>query len=228
MILEKLLFRHELKYYINLSDWMQLRQRLSLIAKPDPHADKYGRYNIRSLYFDNYADKAVFEKLSGQSIREKYRIRYYNDNLDYINLEKKSKRARMTNKQKAKLTKEQCTDLLNGNLQFMLDSGNELLQELYQKMFTQQLRPKTIVDYNREAYVYGPGNVRITIDSNVRMSNDVKPFLYADSVTIPAAAGTIILEVKFDEFLPDIIRDIIQIDNRSSTEFSKYVVSRFV
>lgn len=224
---EKLHFRHELKYYINLADWMQLRTRLRILAKPDPNADEYGGYNIRSLYFDNYADKVVFEKMSGQSHREKFRIRYYNDDLSIINLEKKSKYSRMTNKKMARMTKEQCSALLRGDLQFLLDSDNELFQELYEKMYTQQLRPKVIVDYRREAYVYGPGNVRITIDSNVRTGNDVTQFLDANSVSIPAVAGTI-LEVKFDEFLPDIIRDVIQINNRSATEFSKYVVCRMV
>lgn len=224
---EKLHFRHELKYYINLADWMQLRTRLRILAKPDPNADEYSGYNIRSLYFDNYADKAVFEKMSGQSHREKFRIRYYNDDLSIINLEKKSKHSRMTNKKMARMSAQECEQLLQGNLQFMLDSNNKLLQELYEKMVSQQLRPKTIVDYRREAYVYSPGNVRITIDSDVRTGKDVTQFLDANSVTIPAAAGTI-LEVKFDEFLPDIIRDVIQINNRSATEFSKYVVCRMV
>lgn len=225
--MEKLLFRHELKYYINLSDWMMLRARLKIIAKPDPNADRYNGYKIRSLYFDNYQDKAVTEKLSGQSHREKFRIRYYNDDLTVINLEKKSKHARMTNKKMTRLTKEECKNILVGDIEFLKDSGNSLKQELYEKMFTQQLRPKTIVDYRREAYVYTPGNVRITVDSNIRTSNDVTNFLNSKCVTIPAASGTI-LEVKFDEFLPDIVRDIIQIDNRGATEFSKYVVCRMV
>lgn len=225
--MEKPVFRHELKYYINLADWMQIRSRMKILAKQDPNVDENGGYNIRSLYFDNYADRAVFEKLSGQSHREKFRIRYYNDNLSIINLEKKSKHAKMTNKQSAKITAEECEMLINGETKFLLNSKQPLLQELYEKMYTQQLRPKTIVDYRREAYIYKAGNVRITIDSNVRTSTNIKEFLNANSVTIPAAAGTI-LEVKFDEFLPDIIYDAIQLQNRGSTEFSKYVVSRMV
>jgi len=62
--------RHELKYYINASDYAQLRARLRIVAKPDENAAADGGYIVRSLYFDDYADKAVFEKLSGLSRRK--------------------------------------------------------------------------------------------------------------------------------------------------------------
>ncbi|MDL2324202.1 polyphosphate polymerase domain-containing protein [Ruminococcaceae bacterium OttesenSCG-928-A16] len=220
-------FRHELKYSINMADWLQLRSRLRLLAKPDENAGAEGSYTIRSLYFDNYADKAVTEKLAGVSRREKFRLRYYNGDISFIKLEKKSKVKSLINKQAAGVSATQCAALLKGQTAFLLQSNQPLLCELYEKMQSQQLRPKIIVDYEREAYVYAPGNVRVTIDSNIRTSNHVNQFLNPGNVTMPAAAATI-LEVKFDEFLPDIIRDIIQLKNRSSTEFSKYVVTRLV
>ena len=121
----------------------------------------------------------------------------------------------------------QCAALLRGNPKPLLAGQHPVTGELYSKMQTQQLRPRTIVDYTREAFIYKAGNVRITVDSNIRMSDHVTDFLNPDCVTIPAAAG-IILEVKFDEFLPDIIRDAVQLGDRRETEFSKYVVSRLV
>jgi hypothetical protein len=104
---------------------------------------------------------------------------------------------------------------------------NELFMELYTKIRYQNLRPATIVDYRREAYVYPAGNVRVTFDSDIRSSDVVSEFLNPNLVTIPSA-NAIVLEVKYDGFLPDIIRDILQIGWRMPTEFSKYVVARLV
>jgi hypothetical protein len=102
-----------------------------------------------------------------------------------------------------------------------------LMMDLYTKMRSQSLRPKNIVDYHREAYVFRAGNVRVTFDSRIRMSNNVSGFLNPVLTTIPAA-HSIILEIKYDGFLPNVIRDLLQIDFRNQTEFSKYVVARLV
>lgn len=220
-------FRNERKLYINPTDAIELRNRLKILAKPDENAGADGTYKIRSLYFDNFADKAVVEKLSGQSRREKFRFRYYGDDLSFIRLEKKSKLKRLVNKETALIDAEECYTVLKGHQNILKEKENPLLLELYEKMKTQQLRPRTIVDYTREAFIYRPGNVRITIDSNIRMSNHVMDFLNPDSVMIPAA-NAIILEIKFDNFLPDIMRDAVQLNSRHETEFSKYVVSRLV
>ncbi len=220
-------FRHELKHYINYSDWMQLRGRLKHLAKPDENTGPTGGYMVRSLYFDNYRDKAVTEKLMGASRREKFRFRYYQEDDSFIRLEKKSKLKRLVGKETVELSATECTDILNGDYGMLMDTSHPLLAELYTKIVTQQLRPRTIVDYHREAYVYKPGNVRITIDSNIRTSEHVHDFLDPKCVTIPSA-NIVLLEIKFDEFLPDIMRDAVQIGDRRETEFSKYIVSRLV
>lgn len=219
--------RHELKFYINSADYMQLRTRLKAIAKPDKNSDDKGSYKIRSLYFDNYMDKAVLEKLAGLSRREKFRLRYYNANTDFIKLEKKSKNNRLCYKESALITKEECSELLNGNYEVLKIPEKPLLMELYTKIRYQKLRPKNIVEYNREAYTYQAGNVRVTFDSHIKTSNNVMGFLNPELTTIPAASS-IILELKYDGFLPDIIRDIVQIGWRNQSEFSKYVVARLV
>ena len=219
--------RHELKHYINAADYAQLRTRLRTVAKPDENAIEDGGYKIRSLYFDNYSDKAILEKLSGQSRREKFRLRYYNDDTSFIRLERKSKANRLAYKESAVIAAEQCAALLAGNYDCLKVPGTPLLMELYTKIRYQNLRPRNIVDYRREAYIYRAGNVRITFDSNIRMSNSVSGFLNPELTTIPAA-GSLIMEIKYDGFLPDIIRDIIQIGWRSQTEFSKYVMARLV
>ena len=219
--------RHELKYYINYADYLLLRSRLRIVAEPDENAVLDGAYRIRSLYFDNYLDKAVMEKLSGQSRREKFRLRYYNDDTTFIRLEKKSKANRLCYKESAIVTAEACSLLLNGEYGIMAQPDCPLLMELYSKIRYQNLRPRSIVDYDREAYLFHAGNVRVTFDSRIRTSNSVQRFLDPDLVTVPAA-NQIILEVKYDGFLPDIIRDILQIGWRNETEFSKYVSARLV
>ena len=219
--------RHELKHYINAADHAQLRARLRTVAGPDENAGEDACYKVRSLYFDSYTDKAVTEKLSGLSRREKFRLRYYNADTSFIKLEKKSKVNRLVYKESATLTKQQCGALLAGNYDSLKETGEPLLMELYTKIRCQNLRPRSIVDYQREAYVYRAGNVRVTFDSKIKTSNSVSGFLNPNSATIPAAAA-IIMEVKYDGFLPDVIRDITKIGNRNQTEFSKYVAARLV
>lgn len=217
-------FRHEWKHEISYSDLLTLRQRLRVVARPDPHAVN-GRYEIRSLYFDTPSDKALREKLSGVSRREKFRIRYYNEDTPVIRLEKKSKLGGLGNKQSAVISAPEAEAILHGELDWMMDSGRPLVRELYSKMRTQLLRPRTIVDYTREPYVYPPGNVRVTMDHGIRTGLDCTAFL-APCVTVPAGEAPIILEVKWDTFLPEIIRDAIQLEGRRASAFSKYAQCR--
>ncbi|MCL2055979.1 MAG: polyphosphate polymerase domain-containing protein [Oscillospiraceae bacterium] len=219
--------RHELKHQINAADYAQLRARLRIVTKPDEHSGEDGGYIIRSLYFDNYSDKAIVEKLSGQSRREKFRLRYYGSDTSFIRLERKSKANRLAYKESTVITPEQCAALLSGDYSPLKQPDSPLLMELYTKIHCQNLRPRNIVEYHREAYVFHAGNVRITFDSGIRTSNAVSGFLEPELTTIPAF-GSIIMEIKYDGFLPDIIRDIIGIGWRSQTEFSKYVVARLV
>ena len=218
-------FRHEWKHEIGVSDAIAIRQRLRAVARPDPHAVE-GRYKIRSLYFDNLADKALREKLDGVNCREKFRIRYYNDDPSLIRLEKKSKRNGLGSKQSAVLTAEEAQAIVDGRLDWMPESGRPLVQELYSKMRSQGLRPKTIVDYIREPYLYGPGNVRVTLDYNIRTGLGCTDLLDPDCVTVPAGDAPIILEVKWDEYLPTVIRDLIQLTGCRTTAFSKYAICR--
>ena len=218
-------YRHEWKHEINYSDMIALRQRLRAVASADEHTIN-GRYQIRSLYFDDPADTALREKLDGVSRREKFRIRYYNQDTSIIHLEKKSKLAGLGNKQTTTLTAAQAQAIADGDIGWMTGSGDALLLELYAKMRGGGLRPKTIVDYTREPFVYGPGNVRVTLDYDIRTGLNCTDFLNPDCVTIPAGNAPIILEVKWDGFLPDIIRDAVRLNGRRAGAFSKYAQCR--
>ena len=218
-------FRHEWKHEINLSDVITLRKRLRAVARPDAHTVD-GSYEIRSLYFDNLSDKALREKLDGVNIREKFRIRYYNGDTSCIRLEKKYKKGSLGSKTNALLTEKEAQEIVNGHYDWMPKHPDALIRELYTKITTQGLRPKTIVDYTREPYIYPPGNVRITIDYNIRTGLSHTDFLNLVCPTIPIKDSPVILEVKWDAWLPDIIRNAVQLDNRRCTAFSKYAACR--
>ena len=218
-------YRHEWKHEITWADLLAIRSRLRLVAQPDPHAIG-GKYLIRSLYFDNIDDKALREKISGINMREKFRIRYYNGDTSFINLEKKSKLNGLGTKYSAILSAEEAQKIVDGDIEWMRDSSQSLIQELYCKMRYQRLRPKTIVDYTREPFVYGPGNVRVTFDYNIRTGLQSTDFLNPNCVTIPAGDAPILLEVKWDAFLPSIIRDAVQTPTCRVGAFSKYAQCR--
>jgi len=218
-------FRHEWKHEIRYSDMLVLRQRLGTVMKRDKNTVD-GKYFIRSLYFDNAVDAALREKLDGVNNREKFRIRYYNFDTSVIHLEKKSKRNGLGSKEMAELTKAEAQQIVDGSWKWMKDADRPLVRELYEKMRSQGLRPKTIVDYTREPYIYTPGNVRVTLDYNIRTGLQSVDFLNPECVTIPAGNAPIILEVKWDAFLPSIIRDIVQLEGRHTSAFSKYAICR--
>ena len=217
--------RHEWKHEINASDLIALRQRLRAAAKPDGHGTD-GTYLVRSLYFDNLTDQALRQKLDGVDRREKFRIRTYDLDPSLIRLEKKSKWNGLGRKETAGLTEEEARAIAEGRLEWLSSCRDPLLWELYSKMRTQGLRPRTIVDYTREAYVFAPGNVRVTLDYNIRTGMACTDFLNPACVTVPAGDAPMILEVKWDSFLPDLIRDAVQLEGRHTAAFSKYAACR--
>ncbi len=217
--------RHEWKIEISAADRIALRSRLSAVAKADPHA-KNGSYLVRSLYFDDPADSALREKIDGTDRREKFRIRCYDKDTSLLHLEKKSKQNSLCRKQSAEITASQAQALVDGDLSWMRDESSPLVQELYDKMRTKGLRPKTIVDYTREPFVYGPGNVRVTFDYDIRTGLSCTDFLNPDCITVPAGEAPVLMEVKWDAFLPDVIRDVIQLPGRRASAFSKYAQCR--
>lgn len=202
-----------------------LRQRLSAVMQRDENA-KDGKYFIRSLYFDNLEDKALLEKLNGVSRREKFRIRIYNHDKSLIKLEKKSKINGLCLKEIEWLSEDETEKIIAGERDFIASSEKPLLRELGYKMKSEGLLPKTVVDYTREAFIFPAGNVRVTLDYDIRTGINQTDILNPNLPTVPAGTAPIILEVKWDEFLPDIIRDIVQLESRRSSAFSKYAACR--
>lgn len=221
-------FRHELKYSMEYFRYLELRSRLQTVMRKDPYAGADGRYLIRSIYFDNFSDKALREKTDGVPVREKFRIRYYNDDLSFIMLEKKVKDQYLCRKYDAQITESQCRQLLENRTNWMRGHPAALVQELRAKMQYQVLRPRAAVSYVREAYLYEPGNVRVTFDLEIRTSLFCQAFLKEQRADIHVLdqPRDIVLEVKYDAFLPEIIRGLIQTGEAGQQAFSKYAACR--
>lgn len=221
-------FRHEMKYRIGYAQYMELRNRLRTVMRSDLHTGADGRYLIRSIYFDNYRDKALREKRDGAPRREKFRIRYYNDDFSYLTLEKKIKDNDLCMKVDARITERECRELLNGETNWMREHSSLLVRELYAKMHYLMIRPRVLVSYIREPYIYEAGNVRVTFDSHIRTTLFHGEFLENQVIDIDTAQGPqdMILEVKYDAFLPEIIRSLVQLNTLRQTAFSKYEACR--
>jgi len=218
-------YRHEQKFKISYSDYLAIRSRLKTVMQSDPHA-RDGTYRIRSVYFDNVYDKALREKVDGIAKREKFRIRYYNDDLSYVALEKKMKINNLCLKYDVKITEDEFRAILSGDIEWMKDDGRELVKELYAKMRYQELKPRVRVSYLREPYIYKAGNVRVTFDSQIRTSMNQSEFITADDISATDTSNEMLLEVKYDAFIPEIIQNMIQVAGSCQESFSKYGACR--
>ena len=228
MTLERALkFRHELKYQINPHQYFIIKQRLKSLLLPDKHAGPQGDYHIRSLYFDTIDNKALHEKLGGFHDREKFRIRIYNLSDRVIHLEKKIKRNDYIAKIKEPITREMAERIAAGDSEPLNIPGKPLLQEVYRLMNNERLRAKVIVDYVREAYVCLYGNVRITFDKHLRTGLNGTNLFDPGLPTVSAFDNRIvILEIKYDEYLPEFVRTALQGENIHRQASSKYVICR--
>lgn len=217
-------YRNEWKYLIDNAQKEVICRRLSPFLHLDKHAQN-GGYMIRSLYFDDYYQSAYEEKDAGVLRRKKYRIRIYNCSDKSIKLERKKKFGAYIFKEAAALTREEVYKILDGDYGFLLHHENPLCREFYVECMSNVLRPRTIVDYDREPWILNEGTVRITFDMDVRAAvgsydifDDTLPTI---SVLEP---GKCVLEVKFTEFLPDFVRQILPDRASEFTAVSKYVL----
>lgn len=220
-------WRQELKYTLTEADSRMTASRISAFMKRDDHVGEKKEYFIRSLYFDNLYDKALKEKLSGVAIRDKFRIRYYDFDTNFIRLEKKSKRYSLGHKYQCRLTQEEVERILQNDWNWMAEDERPLVRELYLKMKLELFRPMVIVDYRREPFTYAPGNVRITFDRNIRSCKDIRAFFREDAPTVPVLPdGKCIMEVKYDDFLPDVVSRTVLTTKNKEQAYSKFAACR--
>ncbi len=213
--------RHEIKYRISKVEYLIYISQLSKLLKADTNGEE-GAYTVSSLYFDDVFHTGYYEKLDGLSTRHKYRIRYYNDDLSKIKLERKSKYDQMTHKN-ALWLKE---DFKLKDLDYM-DSNEGWLKMFFSKYQTSVIRPSSFVRYERLAFQHPVGNLRVTFDSNVRGINNNPTLKVDDKYLLPLLEdNVIVMEVKFEGVFPEFLRGIFASGTRMAESTSKYVYSK--
>lgn len=209
-------YRYERKYFLSAQTADILRRRVAAVLHPDNHSG--GAYTVNNLYLDDRYDSFYYDKLHGSLERDKYRARYYNNDMTFIRLERKHKHGELSYKESASLTVREYEALLACDFSFTLESENKLLQSLGMLHRLRVLRPAALFSYWREAYVYAPGNVRITFDSRIA-ENEL-----SGAGDIEGSFG--VMEVKYDSFLPPIIAGLLSGVPITQTDMSKYCYVR--
>jgi len=221
-------YRHELKYYINYRDYYVLRNAFRGLLHTDRNANDDGRYHIRSLYFDDSDNSALREKIDGVNKRKKYRVRIYNYSDSFIRLEKKIKKGEYIHKEGLVLSRPEYESIVNDDYTFLAGKDRPVAQDMFLEMKLNRLRPVTVVDYEREAFVHPMKDVRITFDKNIQSGMYLGDIFNRHMTTLPALEqGMMVMEVKFQRYLPDYIRGILNTANAATrSAVSKYAMCR--
>lgn len=219
--------RHELKYYMNYDTYYVLRERLKNVIRKDPNMTNESGYLISSIYLDDRYHSAVEEKIAGTRFRKKFRIRSYDRDDRLIRLECKSKYQEYIAKTSVRFTQDEYAQLLNGCYDFLMERPEELCRELFCYNRTKGMRPVVVVEYLREAYISAMGNVRITFDKDISSSVGTLDLFAPDYITRKVLPNDLmILEVKYDDYLPTFIRSVLQTTSADKCAISKYVMCR--
>ena len=218
-------FRQELKYRLNMQDYVLIRMRLEHLLHRDPHVNEAGYYTVRSLYFDDLWNSAYFEKMNGEKERQKFRIRIYNQSPNIINLERKIKSGQSVSKQISSLSMKDVLHIQMGNFLFLKNSEENLKKLFYYQLTSRLMRPRVVVEYDREPYILETGDVRISFDSNIRAGTlGFDLFDHHLPMTETMEPGFLIMEVKYTNFLPLHIRKILPARAADFSAFSKYIL----
>ncbi len=215
--------RHEIKILIPYAEYLNLSAKIRCGAERDSHAGEKGEYFIRSLYLDDMYQTAYVTKVNGVDNRKKYRIRCYDLSDEVIKFERKNKYNSRIQKVSFSMTRGQYDAFMNEEYDFLRDIDHPLAREVYLLTQTVRLAPSVIVDYDREAYIYPISNTRITFDKHLRAGIDSYDIFCPDVLTMPVFQGdSVILEVKYDTYMPSHLADMI-----SSVMGTKMALSKF-
>ncbi len=207
---------------------MAIKEQLTAILEYDSHAGEDGKYEIHSLYFDDYKDTCARENVYGEGNRFKYRVRYYGDNFERLWLEKKEKKNSYCNKRKCAISIEEYQLIIDGKaLDVFWNTKEQLLKEFCIDIVSKRFVPRIIVDYEREAFVEPISNIRITLDYNISASDEIEQFLNGNYIKTPVLEkGKHVLEVKFDDVFPSYMKAVLQSNVLVQQSFSKYYLGR--
>lgn len=221
-------YRNEWKYICKEADLAKLNERISRVLEPDCNSDGSGKYEIHSLYFDDFKNTCMMDNNAGVNERYKYRIRYYGNNLDTLRLERKEKYNNKCYKQSCRILQDSFMKLLNNDApEVYWETDNAALKKFCVDVMTRHFTPKVIIHYERTAYVEPVTNIRITLDRNITAACEIESFLQGNYIGYPIQEkDEHILEVKFDYILPAYIKNIVNDSSLVQTAFSKYYLGR--
>lgn len=220
------MYRVEDKYCCSVTEFAMLQNRIGVVLKPDINESGPDGYSIISLYFDDLADSCYQDTLDGHEVRDKYRIRIYNNSLDEIRLEVKQKMDSRIRKHSKSISREQMYLLMAGQCIEDTSSADDPATLFNIAIRTRGLRPKVIVAYERKAYVFEPGNTRITFDRNIRACSRTDYFGQAAVSYDFLRENDSVMEVKYDEFIPGFVLQLLELGNLQQSAYSKYQLCR--
>ncbi len=220
------MYRVEDKYFCTAQDMYQLQRRLDAVLLPDSNENTINGYQVISLYFDDLADNCLNAVREGSYSRLKYRIRIYNNSLDRISLEVKEKQGSRIYKKARPITEKEMHQLVRGECIPASSSLEDPAFMFNLSIQTKALRPKVIVAYERKAYIYSSGNVRITFDRNIKASRQIEAFGQKKISYDSLREQDSVLEIKYDEFLPEFILQLLEQNSLQQTACSKYRLCR--
>ncbi len=217
--MDKRIYRHEMKYLIPMEYISIIRNRLVAVLEYDAYSAG-GGYNVRSLYYDTFNDMCLKTKINGCDERNKWRLRLYNYDYSVIKLECKHKKGRGIYKESEILPQSTINPKDVSNIK-----KGSLLEKFRIIQESEWLAPVCLIDYEREAFVFDYGTVRITIDKSIRVVNSVD-VTSQESVSFPVTEGFCILEVKWTEYMPMIIKELLDSIAGYEIAVSKYALCR--
>ena len=218
--------RSEIKYMIGMLGYETLHRLLESTIRKDSYMKSDDGYLIRSLYFDSVSDKDYFDKLHGLENRKKIRLRIYDFDSDICKLEIKNRFNNYNLKESIIIDRSAAEQLIDKKFEVLKDLDSPYAQKAYEIMKCQLYAPKVIVEYDREAYTIPEYDIRITFDKNVRGSFSHDLYYKNHAMTPLCEPQTMILEVKFNNFLPTFLQDILSVCSGSMLSVSKYCLAR--
>lgn len=218
--------RQEKKYIVLLDEYYRYRGLFSNVLTADPHNKEEG-YCVRSLYFDSIDDRDYDEKVNGEELRRKLRIRIYHPTDQFASLEMKQKEGVYQKKRSLRITREDAILIAEGQYEPLLKYEDKFAQECYGMLNFYCYKPKSIVEYNREAFIVPANNTRITFDRNIRASESCFE-LFSEQLNLYPVYDPfyVILEVKYLDFLLSYVKDMIDACDKFEISVSKYILGR--
>lgn len=222
--------RFELKYLITLQQAERFKSALRAYLLPDEHGNNHGHYALSSLYYDSPELSCYWEKMDGVKFRRKLRIRHYETDQPLtaetpVFVEIKQRVDRVTQKRRVLLPYGEALRLCDDReIPNHKTEDGTIIAEIYAFLWHYNLRPASIVRYQRQAFVgtdYDIG-LRVTFDTSLTGQTNN---LHLNELTahVPMlGANWVVMEIKVNERVPYWLTELVAEHNLRMMRVSKY------